>query len=76
VIAARASAIPEVVGDAGVLCAPKDAAAFSEAVAAVLTQPVVMLRERSIRRAANFTWERAARATLEVYRECASRTSR
>jgi glycosyltransferase involved in cell wall biosynthesis len=63
------SSLAEVVGANGLLIRDGDIAAMAEAVSAILADP----RERSRRaesgreRAAEFTWERAARATLAVY---------
>ncbi len=72
VLAMRAASIPEVVGDAGLLLEPDDEAGFTAALEAVLTRPELraQLREKGLRRAAAFTWERCARATLAVYHGC------
>ncbi len=70
VIASRASSIPEVAGDSAVLLDPNDDAGWSEAIES-LFDPAVSgkLRAAGIRRAAAFTWQRAAVATVEVYRQ-------
>jgi glycosyltransferase involved in cell wall biosynthesis len=75
VVASPAGSLPEVVGDAGVLAASTDADAIAGAAATVLCDPMLAaeLRGRGLRRAATFTWERTARATLDVYREVAER---
>jgi len=69
VIASRVGAIPEVAGDAALLVDAHRPAELAEAIAAVLTDPV--LRARLVAggraRAALFTWERVARETLAVY---------
>ena len=69
VIAANASSIPDIVGDAGVLLDPMDVAGFAAAVERVLRD--VRLREdlvrRGLARVAQFTWENAARQTAHVY---------
>jgi glycosyltransferase involved in cell wall biosynthesis len=72
VVAADAGATPEVLGNAGILCRPGDEGAFAEAIAMVLTHTsrAMSLRRASLIRAAKFSWERAARETLEVYRQC------
>lgn len=72
VVAADEGATPEVLAGAGILCPPGDQAAFAEAIAGVLTQPAraASLGEAGRRRAAAFSWELAARETLEVYRQC------
>jgi glycosyltransferase involved in cell wall biosynthesis len=70
VVAVRSGATPETLGDAGVLVPPGDAEAFADALAAVLHDDE--LRGRLVaagrRRAAEFSWARTARETLEVYR--------
>lgn len=75
VVAARAGAIPEVAGTAAILVAPEDVEGLARAMWAVAAEPG--LRERlaaaGMRRAEGFSWERTARATLAVYRECAAR---
>ena len=70
-IAARASSLPEVVDDAGLLCDPLDPAAWTEALAALLNDQSLRTRYSGagMARAAQFTWARAARATLEVLEE-------
>jgi len=75
VVAARAASLPEVVGDAGLLVEPSDIDSIASHTARVLADPRLAadLRERGLRRARAFTWERTARATLDVYREVAIR---
>lgn len=69
VISSSASSLPEVVGDAGILFAPRDAAALAQAVRRVLDDASLRqaLRQKGIQRAAGFTWARTARETLAVY---------
>ncbi len=64
------SSLAEVVGDAGVLVKDADVAAMSDAVLRLLSDPGERERRAAMgrRRAAGFTWERAARETLTVYR--------
>jgi glycosyltransferase involved in cell wall biosynthesis len=71
VVAAEASCTPEVVGDAALLVAPDDVGGFSAAMQRVLTDADLArdLRERGLRRAAQFTWERTATATYAVYQQ-------
>jgi alpha-1,3-rhamnosyl/mannosyltransferase len=70
VIASRAGAIPEVVGDAAILLDPDDTAGWTEAIAQVVNDDTLRrtLRERGLARAAGFTWARTARTTMDVYR--------
>jgi glycosyltransferase involved in cell wall biosynthesis len=73
VVAVAAAAVPEVVGRAGVLVPPGDAAALAEALAAVARLPELAqdLRAKGLKRAAEFSWQRAARETLAVHAEVA-----
>jgi glycosyltransferase involved in cell wall biosynthesis len=77
VVAARASCLPETLGDAAVLVDPHDPADLAGAVEALLAGPE--LRARMVAagraRAASFTWERCATATLEVYERVAGRSA-
>jgi glycosyltransferase involved in cell wall biosynthesis len=71
VIATKAGSLPEIVGDAGVLVPARDSAALARAIAGLLDDPQRRLqlslhgRERVV---CNFTWEKAARAAVDVYR--------
>jgi glycosyltransferase involved in cell wall biosynthesis len=62
VVASDTTSIPELVGDAGVLCPPGDATAFAAGLRRVLEDDALAgdLRERGRARAAEFTWERTA----------------
>jgi glycosyltransferase involved in cell wall biosynthesis len=72
VVAARAGSVPEVLGDAGILVDARDSAAVADALAVLLASPERRenLRDRGLARAADFSWERTARRTLDVYRTC------
>lgn len=69
VVAANATSIPEIVGDAGVLVDPMDPSAMAAAVAALLEDPArrAHLAALGVRRAAEFTWERTAAVTATAY---------
>jgi glycosyltransferase involved in cell wall biosynthesis len=73
VIAARAGSIPEVLGDAGILLGPDDTSGWAAAMATLLRDRAIGARMRSqgLARAAEFTWERTARTTADVYRRVA-----
>ena len=78
VLAADASSLPEVVGDAGELFAPGDPALLAQRIAELAAAPErrAAMRERGLARAAGFSWDRTARRVLEVYREAhASRSA-
>jgi glycosyltransferase involved in cell wall biosynthesis len=71
VVASNAGAIPEVVGQAGLLVDPQDVGGWAEALARVWTEEALRadLRARGLERTALFTWGKAAQETLAVYRE-------
>ncbi|MGE5140272.1 MAG: glycosyltransferase, partial [Rudaea sp.] len=73
VMSSNASSLPEIVGDAGLLLDPHDRAGWTEGMARVLADQALRsdLSARGLKQAARFTWERAARETLEVYRHAA-----
>ncbi len=73
VVAAAATSLPEVVGDAGILVDPDDVAGWGEALAAVLSDAALAgrLRAAGLARAAGFTWARTAERTWAVYRAVA-----
>lgn len=70
VIAANATSLPAVVGDAGLLVGVDDIDGWVDALARLLTDPdlAAELRRRGPQRAATFTWAETARRTMEVYR--------
>jgi glycosyltransferase involved in cell wall biosynthesis len=69
-VATTAGALPEVVGEAGVLVAPKDAGAMASAIAGLLDDPArrarvgEAARSRAIDR---FSWERTVAGTVAEY---------
>ncbi len=69
VIAARASSLPEVVGEAGVLVSPEDVPGWATALRRVLEDKALQhhLAELARQRAAHFSWKRTAQRTLSVY---------
>lgn len=70
VITSNVSSLPEVVGDAALTVDPYDVGALAAAIERALTDEPLRaeLRARGLARAAQFTWERAARDTMNVYR--------
>jgi glycosyltransferase involved in cell wall biosynthesis len=69
VFATTTGALPEVVGDAGVLIRPDDPVDIAQGLGWVLgnLQFREALVQKGLARAATFSWERAARETLAVY---------
>jgi glycosyltransferase involved in cell wall biosynthesis len=70
VVASGSSSLPEVVGEAGMLLPPDDEAAWTDAVVRVMDDEALRarMREAGLERAKLFSWEKAARETLEVLR--------
>jgi glycosyltransferase involved in cell wall biosynthesis len=73
VVCSNAASLPEVVGDAALVVAPDDLAGWVVAMERILLDDALRqeLRDRGLKRAAEFTWERTARQTLAVYQEVA-----
>ena len=71
VVSSNAGPLPEVAGNAAVLLSPEDPAAWSNALYRVLADQHLTdeLRQKGFARARQFSWERAALATRDVYRE-------
>jgi glycosyltransferase involved in cell wall biosynthesis len=71
VVSSNAGPLPEVAGDAAVLLPPEDPAAWASALLDVLSDDGLSaeLRRRGFARAQSYSWERAALATRDVYRE-------
>ncbi|HMA35944.1 MAG TPA: glycosyltransferase family 1 protein [Chloroflexia bacterium] len=68
-IAGNRSALPEVVGGAGLLVDPRSGAELAAALRAILGQPALAARlaDAGPRQAARFPWAAAAQGTLAVY---------
>ncbi len=72
VISTTGGALPEVVGEAGILVPPGDSSALVEAITDLLDNPRKReeLGRAGLQRVMNsLTWEHAARKTVDVYRE-------
>jgi glycosyltransferase involved in cell wall biosynthesis len=74
VVGSDTTSLPEIVGDAGVLVHPQDVAGMAGAMLQLWIDDVFhrTLRQRALRHAQHFSWERTARATLAVYKEAAA----
>ncbi|CAG0931663.1 mannosyl-N-acetyl-alpha-D-glucosaminyl-diphospho-ditrans,octacis-undecaprenol 3-alpha-mannosyltransferase / alpha-1,3-rhamnosyltransferase [Rhodocyclaceae bacterium] len=75
VITSNTTSLPEVVGDAGFAIPPTDVMAVADALRRVLSDPLLAgaMREKGLARARLFSWEAAARETLDIYRQAAHR---
>jgi glycosyltransferase involved in cell wall biosynthesis len=71
VVTANVSAMPEVVGPAGLLADPRSEAEIRAALDRLLSGPSLRagLAAKARKRAEGFTWERCARESLEFFRE-------
>jgi glycosyltransferase involved in cell wall biosynthesis len=72
VISTSGGALPEVVGDAGIIVPPGDKGALEEAILYLLDHPEKRreLGQAGLRRVESaFTWRHAAQKTVDVYRE-------
>lgn len=74
VVCSDAGSLPEVVGDAALLAPPNDEEAWAVALHRVMEDEALQasLRTKGRARAAQFSWEKAARQTLETYRKAVS----
>jgi glycosyltransferase involved in cell wall biosynthesis len=70
VIASTGGSLPEVVGTAGILIDPHDVDGWANALERLLLDPQEekRLREAGSQQAANFSWNKAASQTWELYR--------
>lgn len=73
VIGSNVSAIPEIVGETGILVAPDDPEGWTDAIGSLLDdQPrKEALGQLAAARAAGFTWARCAELTVDAYRRAA-----
>jgi glycosyltransferase involved in cell wall biosynthesis len=74
VVASDTTSIPELVGDAGLLCPPGDVEAFAAALRRLREEPGLAdeLRRRGLARAAEFTWERTVQELAVAVEEAAA----
>jgi glycosyltransferase involved in cell wall biosynthesis len=73
VVASRATSLPEIIGSAGEFFEPNSTENMARALQRVCTDPAWRgeLRERGFKRAAEFSWEKMAKETMEIYRSVA-----
>lgn len=77
VITSNATAMPEVAGEAALMIDPFNVNDMAEAMSRLLGDTALQddLRERGLRRAGAFTWERTSKMYLELYEEILSRVT-
>jgi glycosyltransferase involved in cell wall biosynthesis len=70
VVCSNASCLPEVAGDAALLVEPHDVDGLAAALERVLSDEALrrVMIERGLAQVARFSWAKAARETLAVYR--------
>ncbi len=70
VITSNVSALPEVVGKAGIMVGPHDVEAWAEAIEQVLLDAELResLSNAGLKRAARFSWHKTAEMTVDLYR--------
>jgi len=75
VVCANNSSLPEVVGEAALLVDARDPGDIANAVARVISDTNLRdeLRARGFAQARKFSWERAARETLQIYQRVAGK---
>jgi glycosyltransferase involved in cell wall biosynthesis len=75
IIASNVTALPEVVGEAGLLVDPYDVEALAEAMITVLDDDDLKreMSKKSIAQARRFSWEKASAELLAVCQEVAAR---
>jgi glycosyltransferase involved in cell wall biosynthesis len=73
VLTSNVSSLPEIANDAALLIDPQDVSAIAEGLWRLLTDAdlVADLRRKGLARAAEFSWQRAAKQTLDVYHSLA-----
>jgi glycosyltransferase involved in cell wall biosynthesis len=71
VITSRMGALPEVAGDAALLVDPENVSSIAGAISELINDDVLQSRLKIVgrKRAAEFTWQKTAEATLSLYRE-------
>lgn len=69
VVASNRAALPEIIGDAGLLIDPDEPESIAAALERILYEDALRddLRERGLARASRFSWTRTARETLNQY---------
>lgn len=78
VITSNTTSLPEVAGDAAVLIDPYKVKELEEAMYRALTDGSLRkeMREKGLRQAGKFTWEKTASQTLDVFREVIEKEER
>lgn len=72
VVSSNATSLPEVVGNAGLLCDPADVDAFTNEIVRILTDQALAAQLKALgpERAAGFSWTKIAEKTSDIYARC------
>jgi glycosyltransferase involved in cell wall biosynthesis len=70
VVCSNATSLPEIAGDAALLCEPHDAESLAEALNRLLTEKDLRedLRRRGFDRVAAYSWRRFTHETIGIFR--------
>lgn len=68
VVTSDISSMPEVAGDAAILVDPYEAASIADGITKILNGPKGLI-EKGYARVKDFSWEKTAKMTLDVYKE-------
>jgi len=73
VLTSNVSSLPEIAGDAALLADPQDAEAIADGIWRLLNDAELAaeLSRKGLARVAEFSWQRAAKQTLDVYHSLA-----
>ncbi|WP_264782112.1 glycosyltransferase family 1 protein [Haladaptatus sp. T7] len=76
VVTSNAASLPEVVGNAGILCNPEDTKKYVRKINNIFTDPDLRnrLKDKSRKRARSFSWESCGEETLAVYKSAINKT--
>jgi alpha-1,3-rhamnosyl/mannosyltransferase len=71
VIAADRTSLPEVLGDAGILCDPLNSDELADAMKRLLEDEELRQKcyQKGLRRAAMYSWERVVKETVQIFKE-------
>ena len=74
VVTSKAYSIPEISGDAAILCQPQDYMAFKDGIKRVLqdTETRKKMISKALKNAKKFSWKKCAEETMKVYKQLLS----
>ena len=72
VVVSNVTSLPEVCGDAAVYVDPNDVESIADGIRCVLESTSIAegLKEKGLRRAKNFSWERCVELHIQIFKEC------